>query len=116
MRSILDHCVAQSIESPIYLYWGAKDARQLYAHDEIEQIAKAHQNVHFTPVVEQSEEQWQGKKGNVLQAVAEDFTSLEEFDIYIAGRFEMAGAAREQFTQHKSALTEHMFSDAFSFI
>ena len=32
------------------------------------------------------------KLGNVLQAIEQDFESLADFDIYIAGRFEMAGS------------------------
>ncbi|WP_162045343.1 NAD(P)H-flavin reductase [Vibrio taketomensis] len=116
VRSILDHCIAQNIPNPIYLYWGARDRSQLYAKAELKQIAAKHGNVHFIPVVEDAPEDWQGKSGNVLQAISEDFESLAEFDIYIAGRFEMAGAAREQFTQNKQARSERMFADAYAFI
>ncbi|MGL6316786.1 NAD(P)H-flavin reductase [Vibrio sp. WXL103] len=116
VRSILDHCIAQSITVPIYLYWGAKDSCQLYAQSELEQIAQEQNNVHFVPVIEGSQANWHGKVGNVLQAVEQDFETLEAYDIYIAGRFEMAGAAREMFTQNKQALTDHMYSDAFAFI
>ncbi|MBO0149993.1 NAD(P)H-flavin reductase [Vibrio sp. Vb2424] len=116
VRSILDHCVAQNKTNPIYLYWGARDNCQLYAKDELVEIADKFANVHFVPVVEEAPADWQGKVGNVLQAVAEDFESLENYDIYIAGRFEMAGAAREQFTQNKKAKSERMFADAYAFI
>jgi aquacobalamin reductase/NAD(P)H-flavin reductase len=116
VRSMLDHCIAQNIEKPIYLYWGAKTECQLYALQELQQIAQEHLQVHFVPVVESAPADWKGKVGNVLNAVKEDFTSLEEFDIYIAGRFEMAGAAREQFVQQKSAKRERMFADAYAFI
>ncbi len=30
----------------------------------------------------------------MLEAIAQSFESLADFDIYIAGRFEMAGAAK----------------------
>lgn len=116
VRSILDHCVAQNIENPIYLYWGGRDECQLYAKEELEQIAAANSNVHFVPVVEDAPAEWAGKVGNVLQAVEQDFDSLAEYDIYIAGRFEMAGAAREQFTLNKQAQAERMFADAYAFI
>jgi len=116
VRSILDHCVAQNKSNPIYLYWGARDASQLYAMAELESIAAQHANVHFIPVVEEANASWSGKVGNVLQAINTDFASLSEYDIYIAGRFEMAGAAREQFTQNKQALSERMFGDAYAFI
>lgn len=116
VRSILDHCIAQNINKPIYLYWGARDASQLYAKDELTDIASQYNNVHFIPVVEQAESGWNGKVGNVLQAIHEDFESLADYDIYVAGRFEMAGAAREQFTQNKQALRENMYADAYAFI
>ncbi len=116
VRSILDHCVSKELANTIYLYWGAKDEYQLYAKEELIEIASAHSNVHFIPVVEKPKENWKGKIGNVLQAVEADFNSLEHVDIYIAGRFEMAGAAREQLTQSKQANRNQMYADAYSFI
>ncbi|MGK4119055.1 NAD(P)H-flavin reductase, partial [Lysinibacillus capsici] len=100
----------------MYLYWGARDEAQLYALQELQMIADQYAHVHFIPVVEKAPAEWSGKIGNVLQAVMADFDSLAEFDIYIAGRFDMAGAAREQFTQHKQAISERMFADAYAFI
>ncbi|MFA0568491.1 NAD(P)H-flavin reductase [Vibrio gallaecicus] len=116
VRSILDHCIAQSKSNPIYLYWGGKDERQLYAQSELLKIAASNDNVHFVPVVEEVPAGWSGKTGNVLQAISEDFDSLADYDIYIAGRFEMAGAARDLFTQNKQAKSDHMYADAYAFI
>lgn len=116
VRSILDHCIAQNNSKNIYLYWGARDECQLYAIEELNEIASNHSNIHFIPVVEQADSSWKGKRGNVLAAIDEDFDLLDDYDIYIAGRFEMAGAAREQFTQSKGAKSEQMFADAYAFI
>ncbi|USD65355.1 NAD(P)H-flavin reductase [Vibrio sp. SCSIO 43136] len=116
VRSILDHCISQDIQQPIYLYWGAKDERQLYAKQELLDIEAKYSNIHFEAVVEQAPADWSGKVGNVLQAVERDFESLEQYDIYIAGRFEMAGAAREQFTERKAAKRDHIYADAYAFI
>ncbi len=116
VRSILDHCISQNITCPIYLYWGAKDKGQLYAINELHEIEQQHSHVHFIPVVEQATPDWQGKVGNVLQAVEEDLTSLANFDIYIAGRFEMAGAARDRFVAQKQAQRDRIFADAYAFI
>lgn len=116
VRSILDHCIAQGINRPVYLYWGAKDSCQLYAQDEMVQIDQKYDNVSFIPVIEKQEDNWNGKLGNVLEAIEADFPSLATFDIYLAGRFEMAGAARDRFTQYKAAKSERMFADAYAFI
>ncbi|NAX06247.1 NAD(P)H-flavin reductase [Vibrio sp. V27_P1S3P104] len=116
VRSILDHCLATQQTTPIHLYWGAKDESQLYALEELQELASQYSNMDFIPTVETPSSAWSGKVGNVLQAVMADFESLADFDIYIAGRFDMAGAARDQFTQHKHAVNERMFADAYAFI
>ncbi|MGF1730792.1 NAD(P)H-flavin reductase [Photobacterium kasasachensis] len=116
VRSILDNCLSRGVSQPIFVYWGGRDACQLYAHDELEALAKEHSNLTYVPVVETAPENWQGKVGNVLEAVDNDFISLSAYDIYLCGRFEMAGAAREQFTAEKGAERDRMFADAFAFI
>lgn len=116
VRSILDHCISQKVTRPISLYWGGRDESQLYAKAELELIAAQNDNVRFIPVIEQSKPGWTGAIGNVLQAVSNDFATLENQDIYIAGRFEMAGAAREQFTADKQAKRENIYADAYAFM
>lgn len=116
VRSILDNCLSRGVSQPIFVYWGGRDACQLYAHDELQTLAEQHPHLTYVPVVETAPANWQGKVGNVLEAVSEDFVSLSAYDIYICGRFEMAGAAREQFSAEKGAERERMFADAFSFI
>ncbi|CAM4239644.1 NAD(P)H-flavin reductase [Vibrio neonatus] len=116
VRSILDHCISQGLENSIHLYWGARAKSQLYAFEELSAIDSEYANIHFVPVVENDEGLWTGKTGNVLQAVMGDFSDLSQHDIYIAGRFEMAGSAREQFIFNKKAKIEQIYSDAFAFI
>ncbi|WP_064606367.1 NAD(P)H-flavin reductase [Photobacterium sp. J15] len=116
VRSILDNCLSRGVTQPIFVYWGGRDLCQLYAHEELQALADKHSNLTYVPVVESAPEGWQGKTGNVLEAVNEDFVSLSAYDIYLCGRFEMAGAAREKFTAEKGAERERMFADAFAFI
>ena len=56
-----------------------------------------------------------GKSGLVHKAIMDDFVSLHDYDIYVAGRFEMAGAAREEF-KVLGAEPERIFGDAYEFI
>lgn len=58
--------------------------------------------------MEQPDEYWQGRSGTVLMAVMQDYGSLEPYDIYIAGRFEMAKIARERFCAERSAVVERI--------
>ncbi|MDP5255802.1 MULTISPECIES: NAD(P)H-flavin reductase [unclassified Vibrio] len=116
VRSILDYCIEQQLPNPIYLYWGGRNREQLYQYKALTDLSAQYDNVQFKPVVEIATDDWQGHVGNVLEAVAQDFESLEKMDIYIAGRFEMAGAARSQFTEQKAAKIDRMFADAYAFI
>ena len=116
IRSILDRCLSLGLTQPIYVYWGGRDACQLYANDELMALAEKHENLHYLPVVEKADVSWSYRVGNVLQVVNDDFSSLSDYDIYLCGRFEMAGAARDQFCGEKFAQKDRMFADAFAFI
>ncbi|RLM19770.1 NAD(P)H-flavin reductase [Brenneria alni] len=115
-RSILLTALAQQPERSVAIYWGGRETKHLYDLAELEALATQYANLQVIPVVEQPEEGWDGRTGTVLSAVLQDYGSLAEQDIYIAGRFEMAKIARERFCNERGALAAHMFSDAFSFI
>ena len=116
VRSIAMQVVATDPKRPIFLYWGGKDPSQLYQQSMLESMQAQSDSFRFIPVVEQPDATWQGKTGNVLDAVMADFVSLSAYDIYIAGRFEMAGAARAQFCEEKGAKASQLYADAFSFL
>ena len=104
VRSILLTALAQNPQRDIAVYWGGREAKHLYDLAELE------------PVVEQPEDDWRGRSGTVLTAVLQDYGTLAEHDIYIAGRFEMAKIARELFCNERSAREDRLFGDAFAFI
>ncbi len=115
VKSILEQIVALDITNPVYLYWGVKEYSHFYFEDEASSWAKDHANIHFHPVIELPEAEWQGHQGYVHHAVLNDFSDLSEFDIYVVGRFEMAKVAREDFVK-QNACIEHLYGDAFAFI
>ncbi|MCP1439155.1 aquacobalamin reductase/NAD(P)H-flavin reductase [Erwinia persicina] len=115
-RSILLTALAQRPERHIEIYWGGRELKHLYDMDELEALAVKHPNLKVIPVVEQPEPGWEGRSGTVLTAVMNDHRSLAEYEIYIAGRFEMAKIARERFCAEREAKAEQMFGDAFAFI
>lgn len=115
-RSILLTALAQQPDREIAIYWGGRELQHLYDLDELNALAVKHPNLRVVPVVEQPEEGWQGRSGTVLTAVMQDFATLAEHDIYIAGRFEMAKIARDRFCAERGAKEAQMFGDAFAFI
>lgn len=115
-RSILLTALAQKPYWDITLYWGGRELIHLYALDELNALAVKHQNLKVIPVVEQPADNWYGRSGTILTAVMQDFALLSMYDIYIAGRFEMAKVARERFCAERGAVKIQMYSDAFTFI
>lgn len=116
VRSILFTALARNPAREIAIYWGGREEKHLYDLAELEALSVNHPNLSVVPVVEQPEEGWRGRSGTVLTAVMQDFGTLSEHDIYIAGRFEMAKIARDLFCNERSAREDRMFGDAFSFI
>ena len=113
--SILQQLLAKPLVEPVFLYWGTRTLQDMYAFDMLNELAAQHSKFKFVPVIEHPPLDWQGKSGWVHKAVLADFTSLASYQVYVAGRFEMAGVAREDFHQQGLSL-DNLYGDAFEFI
>jgi len=116
VRSILLDALEHSPQREIALYWGGRELSHLYDLNQLEALSIQYPQVRIVPVVEHPDEEWQGRSGTVISAVMQDYTSLADQDIYIAGRFEMAKIARERFCAERHADEEHLYGDAFAFL
>lgn len=116
VRSILLTALALDPKRDIALYWGGREEQHLYDLSRLEALSIEYPQLVIVPVVEHPDNEWSGRTGTVLSAVLNDYGSLAEYDIYIAGRFEMAKIARERFCQEREANSARIFSDAFAFI
>lgn len=114
-RSILLSLLKGSGKDPVFLYWGTRTLEDMYAKAELEELAAKYAHFNFVPVVETPADDWQGKTGLVHTAVLDDFVSLEPYQVFVAGRFEMAGVARDDFRK-QGLLPENLFGDAYDFI
>ncbi|AWL13394.1 Aquacobalamin reductase [Saliniradius amylolyticus] len=114
-RSIALHLLESDLTAPVTLYWGVRMEADMYDYDELIEFEKQHPEFHFVPVVQEPGKDWQGRTGLVHEAVAEDFADMSQHQVYIAGRFEMAKVARDEFEDHGLKLT-NLFGDAYSFI
>ncbi len=115
IKSLVEQQIALGQKVETLLYWGCRNPEAMYYEAIAREWHQAHPWLHFVPVVEQAEADWQGKQANLLVQIRSDFVSLVGYDIYIAGRFDMVGAARELFRE--MGLDEaHLYGDAFAFI
>jgi aquacobalamin reductase/NAD(P)H-flavin reductase len=115
IKSMFEYLAEQKSQRHIMVYWGLRELDAAYELEETAAIIAKLPHANFIPVIENGNENWQGATGLVHQAAMHDIVSLEPYDIYLAGRFEMVGAIRSDFVEH-GALLEHMYADAFAFI
>jgi len=119
IKSMFEYLAEQKSQRHIMVYWGLREESAIYELEKTIATIDLLPHANFIPVIEnidvKAEAPWQGKTGLVHQAVMHDIISLEPYDIYLAGRFDMVGAIRSDFVEH-GALLEHMYADAFAFI
>lgn len=113
--SILQQLLAAPLTAPVYLYWGTRHLEDMYAYDDLKQLAEKHPEFNFEPVIEIPESDWQGKTGWVHQAVLKDFADLSDYKVFVAGRFEMAKVVRTDFCA-QGLLAKNLYGDAYAFI
>ena len=102
----------------VIVYWGLREQSACYELDKTAAILASLPNASFIPVIgseNNADHNWQGRTGLVHKAAMEDIKNLGDYDIYLAGRFEMVGIVRTDFVAQGASL-EHMYADAFAYI
>jgi aquacobalamin reductase/NAD(P)H-flavin reductase len=113
--SILQQLLNKPLVTPVNLYWGTRTIDDMYAFDELKLLEQQHPLFTFVPVVELAETDWAGRTGWVHQAVLDDIQDLAAYQVYVAGRFEMAKVVRNDFIKQGLPITS-LFGDAYAFI
>lgn len=113
--SLLQQLLSKPLEGPVCLYWGTRTITDMYAFDELNTLMQQHPLFTFIPVVEFPEANWTGKTGRVHQSVLEDIQDFANYNVYVAGRFEMAKVVRDDFVK-QGLPAASLFGDAYAFI
>ena len=116
IKSIIEFCIINDIQRPMYLYWGARSQQDLYMNDLAEIWDRDFANIHYIPVLSDPKPQDDTsiRTGYVHQAIIEDFPDLSDYDVYASGPPLMVNAGKEAFKLCHLPL-EHYYSDAFEF-
>ncbi len=116
VKAIIEHLIAEKIELPIYLYWGARDQDDLYMDKLAKQWQDDFANIHYVPVLSDTKEEssWTGKTGYVHQAIVDDIDDLSNYDVYACGPPIMINSAQTVFKQ-KGLSEDNFFFDSFEY-
>ncbi len=112
VKGIIEHALAEGCTRPIYLYWGARSAEDLYLHRLAQRWDAEYANVHYRPVLSRPSDDWEGRTGYVQNVAAADFEDLSGFEMYACGHPDMVYTARDTLGE-KGLPADHCFGDAF---
>ena len=114
LKSILRHVIEKDLPRQMTLYWGVRSERDLYAHEELEELVRRVPSFRYEAVLSEPGAAWTGRRGWVHEAVLHDFERLAATDIYASGPPAMIGAVRREFAQ-RGADPARLFFDSFDY-
>jgi aquacobalamin reductase/NAD(P)H-flavin reductase len=112
---MFEFLVQQQSQRKVIVYWGLRDQSACYELNKTQNTIDNLVNGSFHAVVETPNDEWQGRKGIVHEVVMKDIKHLAQYDIYLAGRFDMVGAVRRDFIAQGADINQ-MYADAFAYI
>jgi CDP-4-dehydro-6-deoxyglucose reductase len=97
LKSIVRHVVENGLPREMTLYWGVRSERDLYAHADLQEIARRDPRLRYVPVLSQASAAWTGYKGLVHERVLDTVSGLERYETYASGPPQMIEAVRREF-------------------
>lgn len=113
IKALVQQCLSENPEQSIHLFWGGRLAKDLYMHELANQWQQDYPNFTYTPVLSR-DDNWQGAKGHVQDAVLAKYTDLSGFDVYASGSPAMIDSVRDQLGQH-GMQSDRFYFDSFEF-
>jgi CDP-4-dehydro-6-deoxyglucose reductase len=116
LRHLLESDAVPATGRPLYLYWGARQAHDLYEEQTVLEWVARHPQLQLTAVLSEAVEPGavHRRLGWVHEAVLADHPSLEAFDIYAAGPPALIDAVRTEFPR-RGADIERLYFDSFDY-
>jgi len=113
LKSMLRHILERGIDRPVHLYWGARQAHDVYEEALVLEWVRRYPQLRLTVVLSEATET-PYRVGWVHEAVMADYPNLEPFDIYAAGPPALVEAIRAEYPRH-GARQDRLFFDSFDY-
>ena len=115
IKGLVQQALGDNPAQRIHLFWGARDAQDLYMNELAEKWARAHKNFAYTPVLSEStDHDWRGADGWVHDAVLAAYDNFDGVDVYASGPPVMIDAVRDGLIT-AGMRPERFFFDSFTY-
>ncbi|HEX3603730.1 MAG TPA: 2Fe-2S iron-sulfur cluster-binding protein [Steroidobacteraceae bacterium] len=114
LLSMLRHVIENGISRDMRLFWGVREAQDLYAQATLEGLIRRAATLSYAPVLSAPKPAWGGLTGWVHEAALKDIRDLEAVDVYAAGPPAMIGAIQREYAARGSA-TSCLYFDSFDY-
>lgn len=114
LKSMIEELIEAGDERPLRLFWGVRQASDLYARELIAQWSQTHPDFRFVPVLAEAGEDWSGERGLVHDAVLRQVDDLAAHEVYMSGPPAMISAARSAFLA-AGVPEDRLYYDSFDF-
>jgi CDP-4-dehydro-6-deoxyglucose reductase len=114
IKSIVEDAFHRGIRRQMQLYWGVREAKDLYALDLAAAWQREHANFTVIPVLSHAapDDPWPGRRGFVHDAMLADHPDLSGYEVYACGSVQMVNAAVPAFIAQGLG-EQFCFTDAF---
>ena len=114
IKSIVEDAFQRNLQRPMQLYWGGREAGDLYALELALRWQREHVNFSVVPVLSNAApgDPWPGRRGFVHAAMLADHPDLSGYEVYACGSVQMVEAAVPAFIA-QGLEEQFCFSDAF---
>jgi NAD(P)H-flavin reductase len=89
LRAIAGELLGRGSAGAVTLFWGARGARDLFWHRELEALAAADRRFGYRPVLSEPERGWTGETGYVTDKVLAAVRAAREPTCYLCGHGQM---------------------------
>jgi CDP-4-dehydro-6-deoxyglucose reductase len=116
LKSMLRHILESGVEREIHLYWGARQAHDVYEEALVLDWMRRHPQLRFAAVLSQSRHSAaeHRRPGWVHEAVLADHPDLSAFEVYAAGPPAMIEAIRATFPA-RGLSSDRLYFDSFDY-
>lgn len=115
IKALIQQALGDAPGRAIHLFWGARDAADLYMNELAQSWASAHPNFRYTPVLSESAAaDWAGATGWVHDTVLATYADFAAHDVYASGPPVMVDAVRDGLGA-RGLRAERFFFDSFTY-